>query len=474
MHAADLAPLWPHILIAAGSVVLLLAIAFNRDYNLSFALTLAVLAGAAGGVLTQWGQPARQLPLLIIDSSGMFYSLLAILSTMAVVLFSYRYLRERPGFREEYYLLLLLACLGALVLVSSRHLVSLFLGLELLGVSLYALISYQRVSDAGLEAGIKYLILAGASSAFLLLGMALLYYDFGSMAFADLAAGLAGPRGGNLPGLAGTVLLLVGAGFKLGAVPFHMWTPDVFEGSPAPVAAFVATVSKGSVFALLVRFFAPVPLDERLMTAFTLIAIASMLAGNLLALFQDNVKRLLAYSSIAHMGYTLVAFLSAGTLRASAVAFYLVAYFISVLGALGVVITFSGPDREADTLEDYRGLSLRHPWLALVFSLFLISLAGLPLTAGFIGKFYVLRAGVGSDRWLLVFSLILGSAIGLFYYLRVLAVMYLPPARVGPYRVLRPGFWQGAALALLAAGLVWVGLIPGGLLRVVGSVVGGG
>jgi len=470
MRAADLAPILPHILLAAGAVVLMLGIAFHRNYTLSFGITLAVLAGALASFLPLWGRPGRGLSLVTVDGYGVFYSLLMILSTTAVVLVSYRYLKDRPGIREEYYLLLLLACLGALVLVNSNHLASLFLGLEIMGVSLYTLISYHRSSDFGLEAGIKYLVLAGASSAFLLFGMALLYYDIGSMRYADIAAGMGRPWGGTVMGLAGSGLILVGIGFKLGVVPFHMWTPDVFEGSPAPVTAFIATVSKGSVFALLLRLFNPVEPSGRLLTVFTLAAVASMLAGNLLALFQDNVKRLLAYSSIAHMGYTLVAFLSAGSLRVTAVTFYLLSYFISAMGAFGVVIARSGPDGEAHDLEDYRGLSAKSPWLTFVFSLFLISLAGLPLTAGFIGKFYVLRAGVGSDRWFLVISLIAGSAVGLFYYLRLLAVMYMPADSGAPARKLKYGLWQSVTLALLAISLVWVGLNPGGLIRIIGSL----
>jgi len=470
MRAADLALILPEILIAVGAVTLMMSIAFYRNYTLSFGITLAALVAAFAAIVSRPGPAATVTPLFIVDSYSLFYSLLLVAATLAVVLMSYRYLKDRPGIKEEYYLLVLLSCLGALVLVSSNHLASFFLGLELLGVSLYALISYHRTSDRGLEAGIKYLVLAGASSAFLLFGMAIAYYEVGSMRFADLAGAMSEPGGFTLAGFAGTALILVGVGFKLGVVPFHMWTPDVYEGSPAPIAAFIATVSKGSIFALLVRYFATADMAGRLLTVFTLIAVASMLAGNLLALFQENVKRILAYSSIAHMGYALVAFLSAGSLRVTAVTFYLLSYFISALGAFGVVIALSGPEREADRLEDYRGLFTKSPWLTFLFSLFLISLAGLPLTAGFIGKFYVMRAGVGSDRWLLVISLIGGSAIGLFYYLRVLAVMFVSGgsrSRPGP---LRFGLWQNATLAILAGCLLWLGLSPGNLLRIIGSL----
>ena len=470
MQGADVAFLLPYIFIAGGAVVLMLCIAFYRNYTLSFLITLASLAAAGSAFLSMGGVPSRVTSLIVIDTYALFYSVLIVLATVAVVLMSYRHLRSRPGIREEYYVLLLLACLGSLVLVCASHLAAFFLGLELLGVSLYALISYQRMTDIGIEAGIKYLILAGASSAILLLGMALLYYVSGSMEFAAIASSLSRSGGGTVAGVAGIALTVVGIGFKLGVVPFHMWTPDVYEGSPAPITGFVASVSKGSMFALLVRYFAGMDLGVSLLAVFTVIAVASMLAGNLLALFQNNVKRILAYSSIAHMGYALVAFLSAGQTRVVAVTFYLVAYIITALGGFGVVAALSGPDREGDSIEDYRGLFRRSPWLTFMFSLFLLSLAGLPLTAGFLGKFYVLRAGVSSGLWLPVISLVAGSAIGLFYYLRVMIIMFVPADTEETAAALEPGILQTVVLAALAGSLLWVGLYPGNVIHAIAAM----
>jgi NADH-quinone oxidoreductase subunit N len=254
-----------------------------------------------------------------------------------------------------------------------------------------------------------------------------------------------------------------------------MWTPDVYEGAPAPVTAFVATVSKGGMFALLLRYFhqsgahnfAPVFL------VFSIIAVTSMLAGNLLALLQNNVKRILAYSSIAHMGYLLVAFQVGGPLGGGAAAFYLVAYFVMTLGAFGVVTVLSERQRDADLLEDYRGLFWRRPTLALVFTAMLLSLAGIPLTVGFLGKFYIIAAGASVGAWALILILVSSSAIGLFYYLRIVVTLYQQPVAGDGNHEPIPHRAPAATLALAALTviLVWLGIYPIALLRVIQSAI---
>jgi NADH-quinone oxidoreductase subunit N len=350
--------------------------------------------------------------------------------------------------------------------------------LEVLSVSLYALIAYPRGQQNRIEAGLKYLILAGASAAFLLFGLALVYASTGAMDFA--AAISARPVGGRLHPqvlLAGWGLIVVGIGFKLAVVPFHLWTPDVYEGAPPSVTAYVATVSKGAVFVLLVRLFAPAGIQREMPLAlvFSLIAIASMLVGNLLALLQDNVKRILAYSSIAHFGYLLVALLAGGALATTAVAFYLIAYFVTTLTAFGVVTVLSGPKRDADALIDYQGLFWRRPLLAGIFTATLLSLAGIPLTAGFVGKFYLVAAGVQSALWLLVIILVVNSAIGLFYYLRVIAVMYmqLPERDEVSVPVSSLSLAGSAVLAVLALLLVWLGVYPAPVIEIIRKAIAG-
>jgi NADH-quinone oxidoreductase subunit N len=360
------------------------------------------------------------------------------------------------------------------VLVVSHHFVSLFLGLELLSVALYALIAYLRTDDRPLEAGIKYLLLAGASSAFLLFGMALLYAELGTMAFDRMAQLLAiGENIRSVLVLAGLAMTITGIGFKLAVVPFHMWTPDVYEAAPAPVTAFVATVSKGAVVALLLRYFAQAgayPYDS-LMLVFSVIAGASMVVGNLLALLQNNVKRILAYSSIGHLGYILVAFVASSSQGVEAVTFYLIAYIITILGAFGVVTVLSEKERDAESLEAYRGLFWRRPRLAMIFTAALISLAGIPLTAGFLGKVFVLLAGIQSALWPLVILLVLTSAIGLVYYLRIVVTMYaaFPERETARDSLPVPSSSLAGSIILvtLTVGVVWLGVYPAPIIRAI-------
>jgi len=266
-------------------------------------------------------------------------------------------------------------------------------------------------------------------------------------------------------------MMVVGVGFKLSVVPFHMWAADVYEGAPAPVTAFIATVSKGGMVALLVRFFQQVDGSKypSLLLSFTVIAIASMFIGNFLALRQSNVKRVLAYSSIAHMGYLLVAFLAGGKLGAEAVSFYLVAYFITTTGAFGILATLSDKDRDAEFIDDYRGLFWTRPWTAAMFTAMLLSLAGIPLTAGFIGKFYIVAAGVNAHQWLLVIMLAINSALGLYYYIKIIATMF-EQRETGEEESadqLHPYIYivSGVTMAVLTILLVWIGVAPGTVMN---------
>jgi len=264
-------------------------------------------------------------------------------------------------------------------------------------------------------------------------------------------------------------LIVTGFGFKLAVVPFHLWTPDVYEGAPAPVTAYVATVSKGAMFALLLRYFYTSGAHEYagVFVVFSIIAIASMFAGNILALLQTNVKRILAYSSIAHLGYLLVAFQAAGDLGPIAVTFYLVAYFVTTLGAFGVVTVLSNGPEETERVEDYRGLFWRRPVLAGIFTAMLLSLAGIPVTAGFIGKFYIVAAGASAAKWALIIVLAVTSSIGLYYYLRIVVTLYAEPIEAAPPPEVAMAPAGGAVLVLLTVLLVWFGLEPGALLAVI-------
>jgi len=446
----------------------MVGVAIRRSHALSASLTFAGLAISFGSLWIAAPQLPRQVtPLLTIDQYALFYIGLIVAASMVFVLLAYGYIEKFEGDHDELYILMLVATLGSAVLVASSHFVSLFLGLELLSVSLYAMIAYPRRRPLPLEAGIKYLVLAAVSAAFLLFGMALIYGALGTMEFRGIAAQLAHPGFDRWLVLPGTALIVTGFGFKLAVVPFHLWTPDVYEGAPAPVTAYIATVSKGAMFALLLRYFYQTGANRQapLFLVFSAIAIASMFAGNILALLQNNVKRILAYSSIAHLGYLLVAFLASGDLAPTAGAFYLVAYFVTTLGAFGVVGVLSDNTKDADSLEAYQGLFWSRPVLAAVFTAMLFSLAGIPVTAGFIGKFYVVAAGASAALWSLVIILVTTSAIGLFYYLRIVVVLYAKGkhAKVGP-AITAPGT---LALIVLTAALVFLGLFPQPLLALI-------
>ncbi len=475
MNAGLLVSLGPLIVLAGTIVVQMIAISIHRSHRLTAGLTLAGLA-IAFLLLLRTAPPASSgADFLAIDGYARFYAGLILAATAAVTLLSFGYLEREAEQRDEYYLLMLLATLGSIVLASATHFVSFFLGLELLSVSLYALVAYPRSREQSIEAGIKYLGLAATSAAFLLFGVALVYAELGTLSFAELLAAPASTID-PLVALVGVGLSIVGFGFKLALVPFHLWTPDVYQGAPAPVAAFVATVSKGAMFAVLVRYFAVVDLRSHraLVIVFAMLAIASMVAGNLLALLQSNVKRLLAYSSIAHLGYLLVAFLASGALAATAITFYLVAYFVTMLGAFGVVTVLSAVEREAEDLDDYRGLLVRRPWLAVLFSAMLLSLAGIPLTAGFVGKFYLTVAAGSAALWSLLVVMMVTSGIGLFYYLRVIVAMFMAPATEPAAAVTRRvPLAAGLTLAALTMLLVWLGVYPEPLIVLIRSAVAG-
>jgi NADH-quinone oxidoreductase subunit N len=464
----------PLLILTVTSVAVMIGIAIRRSHRAAACISLA---GLAISFASLWpassAGPVQITSLLIVDRYALVYMGLVLAASAAVILLSFPYLSRRPEHKEEFYLLLVLATLGSMVLAASNHMASLFLGLELLSISLYALISYPRTEVLPVEAGIKYLVLAASSSAFLLFGMALLYVAEGSMDFSQLPASATDVTRGGAPA-AGIVLVLTGIGFKLAVVPFHLWTPDVYEGAPLPVAAFIATVSKGGVFAFLLRWLRlPGGPSGRILILFGIVAIASMLIGNLLALRQTNIKRLLAYSSIAHMGYFLVAAIAGGSLGRTAATYYLAAYMVTVLGAFGSLLALSSPGRDTETFDDIRGLFWTRPVVAAVFTAMILSLAGIPLTAGFLGKFYVLTAGASAGAWTLIVILILSSTIGLVYYLRVTVAMLTTSDGLAPVTDRASlGITPGIALTVLAIALLVLGVYPGPFWNAISAATG--
>jgi len=485
MSALHVLAVSPFIVLGGTAVVTMLLSTFVRSHAVILCVTMAGIAGSLAAVgLVATSSDRRATVLLTMDDYALFFIGLLVVSAGLVALLSYGYMRRTEKQGAEYYVLLLLATMGAGTLVSSSHFASFFLGLELLSVALYGLIAYPANRAKAVEAGLKYLVLAATTAAFLVFGMALVYAVSGTLSLGGLASFGAVDSGLQRALYAtGLVLIFAGVGFKLAVVPFHMWTPDVYQGAPAPVAAFIASVSKAALFALLLRYAMEVDAinDQALFLALSVVAFASMVVGNLLALFQHNLKRLLAYSSISHLGYLLVALLAGGALARTAVSFYLVAYSLTMIAAFGVVAMLGDARGEAGSLDHYGGLARRRPWLAGVLTFALLSLAGIPITAGFVGKFLLVEAGAGGSRWALVLVLVLTSALGLFYYLRVIVTLFQrvvpeaaeeedsPPvsrdSAIGPL--------GASVLAFLTLALLFLGLYPRLLLRLIEMVVGG-
>jgi NADH-quinone oxidoreductase subunit N len=477
MSKIDFLSIVPLFILTSASILILFSIAVKRNHKVIYAITAVSLLSDLLYLITFSSKSTHIVePLFIFDGFGVFNIGLILTIAFAVTMLSYAYFEQREERKEEYYILLILATLGSAVLVISKHFVSMFLGLEILSVSLYSMIAYLRTRERSDEAGIKYLIIAAFSSAFLLFGMALVYTTTGTMEFGEIGQWMQTASKMPLILIIGICMMIVGVGFKLGIVPFHMWAADVYEGAPAPVTAFIATVSKGGMVVLLVRFFSQINgYHQSIILIFTILAIASMFTGNILALYQKNVKRILAYSSISHIGYLLVAFLAGGDLGVEAVTFYLVAYFITTTGAFGIIAGLSDKDRDAELIDDYRGLFWRRPWTAAIFTAMLLSLAGIPLTAGFVGKFYVMAAGVNTQQWLLVTMLALNSAIGLYYYIKLIAAMFEQQAAEEreATEVLHPYFYivSGVTMAMLTAALIWIGVYPNGMVTLIRSVL---
>jgi NADH-quinone oxidoreductase subunit N len=466
MSGNDFFALTPLLLLAGSSVLIMLLIAIKLSHRVIQMSSLLLFTVAFASLFyIQKLLPYRIEPLLIIDGFSVFIMGLIIFSSLVVNILSYIYFEEKEESPKEYYVLLFLCTLGACVLTVSKHFISLFLGLEILTVGLYALIAYLRVRHHNVEAGIKYLVLAAFSSAFLLFGMALIYLQTGSMEFSMIAHKLTSLQSLSPLFLTGLGMMLVGVGFKLAVVPFHMWTADVYQGAPAPVTAFIATASKGGVFAVLFRFF--IMIDgfrfKVVILILICIAIASMLIGNLLAVHQKNVKRILAYSSIAHLGYLLVAFIPGSMMSIKAVSFYLMAYFITTLTAFGMVTILSNKETDAEDIESYKALFWQRPVLACMFSAALLSLAGIPLTVGFVGKFYILAAGLQAGFWVTALILVFSSVIGLYYYLRIITMMFAGKKGIlSEGKKTSPIFYivSVIALSVLTLLIIWFGVYP--------------
>lgn len=404
--------------------------------------------------------------MIVLDGFAVFLSGVVLVATLLTLLLTIRYCRRHNIELAEYYHLILMAAVGMVLMVEAHNLVLIFLGLELMSVAAYVLTGFRRTVLRSVEGALKYFVLGAFSTGFLVYGIALVYGATGTMDLVEMSAVIGtGPPPAML--LAGVGLLVVGFGFKVALVPFHMWSPDVYEGAPPPVTGFMATGVKAAGFAAFARVFLTTfdALADQWVPVLWALAVLTMVVGNVAAIRQDNVKRMLAYSSIAHAGYLVVALVSHNGLGTAAFLFYMAAYALMTLGAFGVAITLAErEDEHASISRDYAGLGYRHPLLAAAMATFMFSLTGVPPTAGFVGKFAILSAAIDAGHVPLAVILVLASVVSAYYYLRVVVSMYMVSPEGEPARA-RVGGAAGIALLAAVVGVLGLGVFPGAWLE---------
>ena len=480
----------PFIIIAVGAMMLMLAEVLTKGRH-GLALGTTIVFGAAGAFAAAvWLVGIDDIqgveilaPWLVIDRFTLFFEMLLCLGGALAALLAGGYLPEHNLDRGEFYSLLLFATFGAMMLAAAGDVLTLFLGLETMSIGAYAMTAFRRAAPKSAEAGIKYFLLGSFAAALLLFGFALLY---GATGHTDLAGIGASLKAGAVKGptdIFALVLILAGLAFKVSAVPFHMWTPDAYEGAPTPATTYMAVAVKSGGFAMMLRVLLTCFSDPGSMSwaagwppVLAWVAVLTMTVANLIAGRQESVKRMLAYSSVAHAGYLLVgvvACMRAVTPGASSVLFYLLTYTVSTAGAFGALILCGRRGAEAVSFEDLAGIGRRHPAAALPFALFLISLAGVPPTAGFFGKWFIFKAAMeGGFTWLVVIAFI-NSVIGAYYYLRVLVYMYMrEPAAGAPVAVPMRSTYVAAALLVSAILILALGLAPSRSLDVAVQAAG--
>lgn len=471
---AQLSVLLPELILAGvGMGVLLAGVVGRASERLAFVLAnLGVLAATAGVLLVGERGPERFFSgMLQIDRFALFFRLVFLLAALLVVWLSRPFLARSQKNPYEYYALVLFATLGMCFLASGVHLAGLYVSLELMALSSYILAGYFRGEVKSHEAATKYFVLGALSSGILIYGLSLLYGATGSLSLSDVSQKLAaGPR--SVAATAGIFLLLAGMLFKVAAVPFHVWTPDVYEGAPTPMTAFFSVGPKAAAFAMMVRVLweglGPAAADWRLVVSW--VAAATMIWGNVAALTQENVKRMLAYSSIAHAGYALLGVLAGGTLGIQSVLFYMLVYTVTNLGAFGLVVLLASREYAGEKVADFRGLAQRQPLAAFAMLLFLLSLGGIPPTAGFMGKLYLFAAAVHAGyAWLAVVGVVM-SAVSLYYYFRIVKEMYLASAQEGEVVSVLPEAWGVRALGVCAFATVLFGVYPSSVLAFLAPV----
>jgi NADH-quinone oxidoreductase subunit N len=471
----DFAPALPEIVLATGICVLLLVDLWipDRLRDLSYLLTLLVLGATAWAV----GQSAALGRAVVFDGSyiadglAQFLKLFTLAVVATVFLYSRSYLKSRGLQKGEYYLLGLFGVLGIQVMISAYSMLTMYLGLEMLSLALYGMVAFDRESPVAAEAAMKYFVLGAIASGSLLYGISILYGVTGSIYLPAVSGALLQVDGPDIAALVGIAFIIVGVAFKFGAVPFHMWLPDVYEGAPTSVTLFIGTVPKVAAFALMLRVVVDglAPLAESWEVILGSLAVLSLAIGNVVAIAQTNTKRMLGYSTIAHVGFILLGFAAGNRDGIEAALFYTVIYVIMAAGAFGIVILLGRDGYEADELDDLRGLSQRSPWFAAIMLLIMVSMIGVPPLAGFYAKWWVLSALLDAGKLWLAIAGITFSVVGAFYYLRVIKLMYFDePATEGE---MRPGTDLRWVLSVNGLLVLLLGLFPDSLVELCARVL---
>jgi NADH-quinone oxidoreductase subunit N len=470
-------PAVPEIFVLSMACVILIADLYISDKNRVFTYLLSLATLMVAAVLTvafHAGEPVYTFNgSFVSDAMGDVLKVFVYLVTAVVFIYSRGYLAARDLFRGEFFVLGLFGVLGMMILISAHNLLTIYLGLELLSLSLYAMVAFQRDSISASEAAMKYFVLGALASGMLLYGMSLLYGISGSLDLTTIASAIGSLDEGQgvVAGL-GMVLVIVGMAFKLGAVPFHMWIPDVYHGAPTAVTLYIGAAPKLAAFAMMMRLLVEGlgDLHYQWQDILIIMAVLSMAVGNIIAIAQTNIKRMLAYSTISHVGFLMIGILSGTAAGYSASMFYAIVYALMGMGGFGMILLLSRAGFEADRLEDFKGLNDRSPWFAFIMLILMFSMAGVPPTLGFYAKLSVLQAAVGVDLVWLAVAAVVFSIIGAFYYLRVIKLMYFDkPVDQSPIHVS-----ADMRIVLSANGLVILalGLAPGSLLALCAAAIG--
>ena len=475
-YLLEIAPAYPEIFLLIATCVVLLADLFIEDKNRIVTYILAQLSLAITAWMVYSGTDSTTVittfnDMFVADPMGRVLKISMILITMAVFAYSRPYLKDRNMFKGELFTLGLFAVLGMMVMVSAKTMLLIYLGLELLSLSLYAMVAFRRNNGTASEAAMKYFVLGAIASGMLLYGMSIIYGLSGSLNLQTIATNLAAQDSlmSNIGLLLGLSFILVGLGFKLGVVPFHMWIPDVYHGAPTAITMFLGAAPKIAVFAMVLRLLVEAlgGMSDGWQQILILLAALSLFVGNVIAIAQTNLKRMLAYSTISHMGFVAMGILAANEAGYAASMFYIITYAIISMGGFAVIIFLSSKKSEADELTDLKGLGSRHPWVAFMMLLFLFSMAGVPPTVGFYAKLSVLQAVVSADLvWLAVFAVVM-SVIGAYYYLRAIKMMYFDEAdKLSSSSSQATSFEFGALLSVNGLAVLALGILPGGLMSI--------